>query len=33
MFTSASAAIENLSAKYDFATQYAALQFTIGLLR
>jgi outer membrane protein len=28
-----SAAIENLSAKYDYETQYAALQFTLGLLR
>jgi outer membrane protein len=27
------AAIENLNAKYDYQTQYAALQFTIGLLR
>jgi outer membrane protein len=27
------AAIENLSAKYDYQTQYSALQFTIGLLR
>ena len=25
--------IENLNAKYDYQTQYAALQFTIGLLR
>jgi outer membrane protein len=28
-----SAEIENLNAKYDYQTQYAALQFTIGLLR
>jgi outer membrane protein TolC len=28
-----SATIENLSAKYDYETQYAALQFTLGLLR
>ena len=28
-----SAAIENLSAKYDYETQYAALQFSLGLLR
>jgi outer membrane protein len=27
------AEIENLSAKYDYQTQYAALQFTIGALR
>jgi outer membrane protein len=27
------AAIENLSAKYDYETQYSALQYTIGLLR
>jgi outer membrane protein len=27
------AEIENLNAKYDYQTQYAALQFTIGLLR
>jgi outer membrane protein len=27
------AAIENLSAKYDYQTQYSALQYTIGLLR
>jgi outer membrane protein len=27
------AAIENLSAKYDYQTLYSALQFTIGLLR
>jgi outer membrane protein len=27
------AAIENLNAKYDYQIQYAALQFTIGLLR
>lgn len=27
------AAIENLNAKYDYQTQYAALQFTLGLLR
>jgi outer membrane protein len=27
------AEIENLSAKYDYQTQYAALEFTIGLLR
>ena len=28
-----SAEIENLNAKYDYQTQNAALQFTIGLLR
>jgi outer membrane protein len=28
-----SAEIENLNAKYDYQTQYAALQFTLGLLR
>ena len=28
-----SAEIENLNAKYDYQTQYAALQYTIGLLR
>jgi outer membrane protein len=28
-----SAEIENLSAKYDYQTQYSALQYTIGLLR
>lgn len=28
-----SAEIENLNSKYDYQTQYAALQFTIGLLR
>jgi outer membrane protein len=28
-----SAALENLSAKYDYETQHAALQFTLGLLR
>jgi outer membrane protein len=27
------AELENLSAKYDYQTQYAALQYTIGLLR
>jgi outer membrane protein len=27
------AEIENLNAKYDYQTQYAALQFTLGLLR
>ena len=27
------AAIENLNAKYDYQTQYSALQYTIGLLR
>jgi outer membrane protein len=27
------AEIENLNAKYDYQTQYAALQYTIGLLR
>jgi outer membrane protein len=27
------AEIENLSAKYDYQTQYSALQYTIGLLR
>jgi outer membrane protein TolC len=27
------AEIENVSAKYDYQTQYAALQFTIGALR
>ncbi len=27
------AQIENLNAKYDYQTQYAALQFTLGLLR
>jgi outer membrane protein len=27
------AEIENLNAKYDYQTQYAALQFTVGLLR
>jgi outer membrane protein len=27
------AAIENLSAKYDYQTQYSALQYTLGLLR
>jgi outer membrane protein len=27
------AEIENLSAKYDYQTQYAALQYSIGLLR
>ncbi len=27
------AAIENLSAKYDYETQYSALQYTLGLLR
>ena len=28
-----SAEIENLNAKYDYQTQYASLQFTLGLLR
>jgi outer membrane protein len=28
-----SAEIENLNAKYDYQIQFAALQFTIGLLR
>ncbi|HTW63462.1 MAG TPA: TolC family protein [Bryobacteraceae bacterium] len=28
-----SAQIENLNSKYDYQTQYAALQFTLGLLR
>ena len=27
------AEIENLNAKYDYQTQYAALQYTLGLLR
>ena len=27
------AEIENLSAKYDYQTQYSALQYTLGLLR
>jgi hypothetical protein len=27
------AAIENLSAKYDYETQYSALQYTLDLLR
>jgi outer membrane protein len=27
------AAIENLNAKYDYQTQYSALQYTLGLLR
>jgi len=27
------AEIENLNAKYDYQTQYSALQYTIGLLR
>ena len=27
------AQIENLSAKYDYETQYSALQYTIGALR
>jgi outer membrane protein len=27
------AEIENLNAKYDYQTQYAALQYTVGALR
>jgi outer membrane protein len=27
------AEIENLNAKYDYQTQYSALQYTVGLLR
>ena len=30
---STQAEIENLNAKYDYQTQYSALQYTIGLLR